>query len=76
MVKENSYSSLDELYTICDVLLVYLGQDLYGELHCLFDDNDTSHEIRILLAVFKTVVTGNTLSTVVPLTKLCQEVLK
>ena len=30
-VKENNNLSLDELYTICDGCLVYLGQDLYGE---------------------------------------------
>ena len=75
-VKENSYSSLEELYTICDVCLVYLGQDLYGELRCLFDNNSTSHEVNIFPAVFKTVMAGKTLSSIPSLTKLCQEVLK
>ena len=75
-VKENNHLSLDELYTICDVCLVYLGQDLYDELHSLFDDDNINQEVRILPAVFKTVVTGKTLSTVASLTKLCQEVLK
>ena len=75
-VKENNNLSLDELYTICDMCLVYLGQDLYGELCSLFDDDNTQQEVRILPAVFKTVVTGKTLSMVSSLTKLCQEVLK
>ena len=75
-VRENNNLSLDELYTICDVRLVYLGQDLYGELCSLFDDDHTQQEVRILPAVFKTVVTGKTLCMVSSLIKLCQEVLK
>ena len=74
-VVEGHQLSLDELYNICDIHLLYLGQDMYGELKCLYGENMTP-TLCTPTRLLKTVVAGKTLSNVPRLTKLCQEELK
>ena len=73
--EEGHQLSLDELYNICDIHLLYLGQDMYGELKSLYGENRIS-TISTPSSLLKTVVAGKTLSSVPMLTKLCQEELK
>ena len=74
-VEEGHNLSMDELYNICDIHLVYLGEDMYGELKCLFGD-DGQQDARAPQAIFRTVASGKTTVKVPTLEKLCQETLK
>ena len=74
-IEEGHQLSLDELYNISDIHLLYLGQDMYGELKSLHNETRIT-TISTPASLSKTVVASKTLSNVPSLTKLCQEELK
>ena len=75
MVEEGHQLSLDELYSICNIHLLYLRQDMYGELKSLFCESRNPNLIGPS-SISKTVVAGKTSPNVPMLTNLCQEALK